>query len=234
MSIFRRKKRNTDPESEAQEYNRRQEKYDDELKKIEQKTTFKTKLSRLKFPTYTKNLVAIITLICLIDLQVTYVLAFMDKVQIAEELSKQLCTTILGVAFVYMVRAYFDSKAEHQNDKPITTDDKKLKKELDNLVNSKISSIMQDLAAGTGIETPLNDLINHVSGDNESDNDSDDLPVNDEIPDEIGWREEYSEEIGVDVETLNLDPNSIDITRPLDENRVIVSSVTSTSNDETN
>lgn len=174
--LFRKKNRNdgmTDAEREAADYNHRQEKLDDKLKDIEQKTSFKMKLSRLKFPTYTKNLVALIVAICLIDLQLTYVLAFMDKIAIAEELSKQLCTTILGVAFVYMVRAYFDSKAEHDNDR-ISTNSNKFKKELDRLVNSKVASVLQE---ATDREVVIDE-------DDNSDSSEDSIVVNDDIPDE--------------------------------------------------
>jgi putative alpha-1,2-mannosidase len=206
MGIFRKKNKaptHTVAEREAEKYNHRQEKYDDELRKVEQKTTFKTKLSRLKFPTYTKNLVAIIILICLIDLQITYILAFMDKVQIAEELSKQLCTTILGVAFVYMVRAYFDSKAEHNNNKE-TVDDNKIKKELDTLVNSKLSSVIQDFADNVGVEFPLNEILNSTTGSLD-----DEVPVNDEIPDE--------EEPNVNIISAEIDADSMDVSKPIND-----------------
>lgn len=173
--LFRRKNHDdgmTDAEREAADYNHRQEKLDDKLKNIEQKTSFKMKLSKLKFPTYTKNLVALIVAICLIDLQLTYVLAFMDKIAIAEELSKQLCTTILGVAFVYMIRAYFDSKAEHNNDR-VSTNSNKFKKELDRLVNSKVASVLQE---ATGREIVVDEDTESYSGDP--------VTVNDDIPDE--------------------------------------------------
>ena len=93
--------------------NKRQEELDDRLKKLEQIQNYKNKRNKLLFPTFTKNLVALVVFVCLIDLQFTYILAFFDKVTIAEQLSQSLCTTILGVAFVYMIRAYFDSKAEY-------------------------------------------------------------------------------------------------------------------------
>ena len=176
--LFHKKNRNdgmTDAEREAADYNHRQEKLDDKLKNIEQKTSFKMKLSKLKFPTYTKNLVALIIAICLIVLQLTYVLAFMDKVTIAEELSKQLCTTILGVAFVYMIRAYFDTKAEHNNDR-VQTNSNKFKKELDRLVNSKVASVLQEVV---GREV----VIENEDSDTEYDS-GDPVEVNEDIPDE--------------------------------------------------
>ena len=54
--------------------------------------------------------------ISIIDLQLSYVLAFLDKGQIAESLSIQVCITIVGTAMVYMIRAYFDTKAEKRDE----------------------------------------------------------------------------------------------------------------------
>ena len=47
--------------------------------------------------TYTKKAVTAILVIALIDLQLSYVLAFMGQVQIAESLSSTIATTIVGV-----------------------------------------------------------------------------------------------------------------------------------------
>lgn len=135
LGLHKKSTRLTDAEKEAIEYNLRQEKFDDKLRDAEQKSKFKQKLGSIKFPTYTKNLVAAIVIICLLDLQLTYILAFMGRDSIAEELSKQLCITILGVAFTYMIRAYFDSKAEHNN----------LKDKLNDTVNKALSESEIDL-----------------------------------------------------------------------------------------
>lgn len=77
-----------------------------------QRKKLRDQIKSIRVDTFTKALVAFITLVSLIDLQLSYILAFMDKMAIAEDLSKHICTTILGVAFVYMIRAYFDTKAE--------------------------------------------------------------------------------------------------------------------------
>ena len=102
-------------EKEQQKFKKKQEELDKKLKALEQVEEYKSKKHLLKFGTYTKNLVAAIIGICIIDLQLTYLLAFLDRGSIAESLSQSLCMTILGVAFTYMIRAYFDSKAEHSN-----------------------------------------------------------------------------------------------------------------------
>ena len=88
-------------------------------------------------------MVGLIIIMACVDLQLSYILAFLDKIQIAEELSKQVCTTILGVAFVYMVRAYFDSKAEYQTNKKIDND--KINKTIQNFNQSEIDTSFQDI-----------------------------------------------------------------------------------------
>ena len=95
------------------EENKELKKYAEKMKKAEMKQTYKNKISDLKKATYTKRLVAWITGVCLLDLQFTYILAYLDKAYIAETLSSDICKTIIGVALVYMIRAYFDTKAEH-------------------------------------------------------------------------------------------------------------------------
>lgn len=124
MGLFRKKLTNEEKYKERKQkekekkekFNRRQEELDDMYKNEKQKSDFKTLLSRLKFETYTKRLVALIIFVSLIDLQLSYVLAFLGKEQIAETLSTQICLTILGTAIVYLIRAYFDTKAEKDNE----------------------------------------------------------------------------------------------------------------------
>lgn len=137
---------------ELEEYNRRQEKYDDKLRDAKQKSRFKSMLSKLKFETYTKRLVGIITIVGLVDLQLSYVLAFMDKIQIAETLSGQICTTILGTAFIYMIRAYFDSKAEYNN----KVNDK-MRKQIESDILVKVQNIVSD--AGLSQYVNISDLV---------------------------------------------------------------------------
>lgn len=105
-------------------------------------------LKRIKVDTFTKALVGIITIVALIDLQLSYILAFMDKIQIAESLSTQICITILGVAFVYMIRAYFDTRAE--NNKEVT------KEEIEKTVAGKIQSTLGNAGINIDLETLLN------------------------------------------------------------------------------
>ena len=116
-------------------------------------------LKKIKVDTFTKALVGIITIVALIDLQLSYILAFMDKIQIAESLSTQICITILGVAFVYMIRAYFDTRAEHKEDGLIKT-------ELDEVTISEI----QNTLSRAGININLHDIINNKSSDIKNEN----------------------------------------------------------------
>ena len=90
------------------------EKIEDSSKIEEEKN--KSILRRLKFETYTKRLVAIVVFISLLDLQLSYALAFLGRDQIAETLSGQICITLLGTILVYIIRAYFDTEAEKRND----------------------------------------------------------------------------------------------------------------------
>lgn len=117
----KKKKFDYDIEKEKQkrnlkEYNKRQEEIDNKLKKAKQKYNFKSILAKLKFETYTKRLIAVIVFISLVDLQLSYALAFMDKIQIAESLSTQICVTLLGTVLVYSVKAYFETKAEKRDE----------------------------------------------------------------------------------------------------------------------
>lgn len=143
------KKEMTEAEKEALELSKKQEAYDKKARRLAQKQNFKNRLHRIKFPTYTKNLVFFIILICLVDLQLTYLLAFLGQPSTAEELSKQLCITILGVAFTYMIRAYFDSKAEHNNK------DAKFAKELAKMAKNKSADVINEVATAIGMEIEI-------------------------------------------------------------------------------
>lgn len=59
--------------------------------------------------TFTKKAVAIILAVSLIDLQLSYVLAFIGKEQIAESLSSTIAETIIGVMLGYFLKALFET-----------------------------------------------------------------------------------------------------------------------------
>ena len=134
---------------QLEEYNAREERYNDMVKNEMQRQKFLNKINALRKTTYTKKMVGLILGICIIDIQLSYLLAFFDKGQIVDSLSNNLCMTILGVSFVYMVRAYFDSKAEHSNI------DNKIKEDIREALIDKINSAFQ----ANGVDIDVNDLL---------------------------------------------------------------------------
>lgn len=67
--------------------------------------------------TYTKKAVTAILVIALIDLQLSYVLAFIGQVQIAESLSSTIATTIVGVMVGYFLKALFETFFEKREER---------------------------------------------------------------------------------------------------------------------
>lgn len=67
--------------------------------------------------TFTKKAVALILIISLIDLQLSYVLAFLGKEQIAESLSSTIATTIIGVMLGYFFKALFETFFEKREER---------------------------------------------------------------------------------------------------------------------
>lgn len=61
------------------------------------------------FSTFTKKAVTVILIVSLIDLQLSYILAFMGKEQIAESLSSTIADTIIGVMLGYFLKALFET-----------------------------------------------------------------------------------------------------------------------------
>lgn len=67
--------------------------------------------------TYTKRAVTLILVVCMIDLQLSYILAFMDKTQIAESLSSTIATVIIGVMVGYFGKALFETFFEKREER---------------------------------------------------------------------------------------------------------------------
>lgn len=71
--------------------------------------------------TYSKKMVSLVLTISLIDLQLSYVLAFAglilgrDTIPIAEDLSKVICIEIIGVCVGYFCKSFFETKEEEKN-----------------------------------------------------------------------------------------------------------------------
>lgn len=64
--------------------------------------------------TFSKRMVKSIMYVALIDLQLTYILAFLGREQIAESLSSDICTVIVGVGLGYFMKAYLETKQEEK------------------------------------------------------------------------------------------------------------------------
>lgn len=92
------------------------------MKKTKQKESTQQTYSEW-LGTFTKKAVAAILIMALFDLQLTYVLAFLGRIEIAEQLSKTIAGTIVGVMLGYFLKALFETFFEER--------EKRLNKELD-------------------------------------------------------------------------------------------------------
>lgn len=142
-------------QEQLDEYNARQEKYDDMIRDELQRQKFLSRMHNIRKITYTKKMVAVILGISIFDIQLSYVLAFFGKSEIVSGLSNQLCTTILGVSFVYMIRAYFDSRAEHKN----------INQQIKNELTEQLSGKIDDVFKAAGINVHVQDFLNDSDED---------------------------------------------------------------------
>ena len=67
--------------------------------------------------TFTKRAVAAILFFTLLDLQLTYILAFIGKDQIAETLSQAIATTIIPVMLGYFLKSLFETFLEKREER---------------------------------------------------------------------------------------------------------------------
>ena len=77
--------------------------------------------------TFSKKAVAAILFVSLIDLQLSYILAFLGKEQIAESLSSEIASVIIGVMLGYFMKALFETffeKREERLNKSSSQDEK--------------------------------------------------------------------------------------------------------------
>ena len=154
-------------EKELNEYNRKQEKYNNILKDEIQKQKFKNNINKVRINTFTKRLVTVIIGVCIIDLQFTYLLAFLGKTSIVEQLSTELCNTILGVAFVYIIRAYLDTRIEHKEL------DQKIKNEITSDITDKINDVLKSTGLDIEIEKDDDSILHgglHINKTNNNNN----------------------------------------------------------------
>lgn len=74
-------------------------------------------MNKSKLSTYTKRAVTAILVLALIDLQLSYVLAFIGREQIAETLSSEIASVIIGVMLGYFMKALFETFLEKREDR---------------------------------------------------------------------------------------------------------------------
>lgn len=65
---------------------------------------------RSSFKTFTKTWVSRLMYIAVFDIQLSYVLAFIGREQIAETLSITVVTEIIGVMAVYFLKSFLETK----------------------------------------------------------------------------------------------------------------------------
>lgn len=66
--------------------------------------------------TFTKKWVSIILWASLFFMFLSYILAFLDKTQIAESLSEQVCVVIVGTIIPYLCKSFFETYCEKKNE----------------------------------------------------------------------------------------------------------------------
>lgn len=64
--------------------------------------------------TYTKKLVKWILAISMIDLQLSYLLAFLGRTEIAENLSMTVVTAIIGTVITYCIKSFKETKEKEK------------------------------------------------------------------------------------------------------------------------
>ena len=74
----------------------------------------KKKARRSSFSTFTKKWVSQLMYVAIFDIQLSYLLAFMGKDQIAETLSITVVTEIIGVMAVYFVKSFLETKEQEK------------------------------------------------------------------------------------------------------------------------
>lgn len=72
--------------------------------------------NKKKLRQYTKVRVDVILFTSLIDIQFCFLLAFLDKIQIAETLAIALVTEVVAVMACYMLKAFFETNSEKKNE----------------------------------------------------------------------------------------------------------------------
>lgn len=69
---------------------------------------------RRRFRTFTKRAVKVILFMALLDLQLSYLLAFLGREQIAENLSSDITKVIIGTILGYLAKSFFETREEEK------------------------------------------------------------------------------------------------------------------------
>lgn len=72
----------------------------------------KKKQHHIKNLTFTKKCVGIILIVALADIQLSYLLAYLGRPEIAQTLSITIVTEIIGVMTGYFIKSYNETKQE--------------------------------------------------------------------------------------------------------------------------
>ncbi len=68
------------------------------------------KRKKRRFRTFTKRAVMVILFVALLDMQLSYLLAFLGREQIAENLSSDITKVIIGTILGYLAKSFFETK----------------------------------------------------------------------------------------------------------------------------
>ena len=68
------------------------------------------KRKKRRFRTFTKRAVMAILFVALLDLQLSYLLAFLGREQIEENLSSDITKVIIGTILGYLAKSFFETK----------------------------------------------------------------------------------------------------------------------------
>lgn len=100
------------------------------------------------FETFTKLWVTILLIVAVIDLQLSYVLALLNRSEIAETLSVAIVTEIIGVIAVYMIKSFLETSSEKKHSlelKKLNLPDEEDVADGEDVTNEEVPSEVDDI-----------------------------------------------------------------------------------------
>lgn len=100
------------------------------------------------FETFTKLWVTILLIVAVIDLQLSYVLALLNRSEIAETLSVAIVTEIIGVIAVYMIKSFLETSSENRHSlelKKLNLPDEEDVADGEDVTNEEVPSEVDDI-----------------------------------------------------------------------------------------